>query len=188
MFNKQKNAGFTLLELLMVMAVIAILIGIVMPRGDPNALEQLRSTAQIVSTELSYGRSLAMANGSTYKFTFDIAQNNFTLTHIGADAALNNLPRTPFTSPNDTLTQHVVALKEFPRLGSVARIAAVVTSGGSPQNVSDLVFNQLGATARPQATVVWLAAGGGEHALYIPISIDPIIGRCEIGDCTLSAP
>jgi prepilin-type N-terminal cleavage/methylation domain-containing protein len=184
----RNNAGFTLLELLMVIAIIGILISVVLPRSDPNTLDQLRSTAQIVSTELAYGRSLAMANNSKYKFTFNIEQNSFTLRHSGADASLDNLPRSPFWSPTDTSTQHVVKLNELPHIGQNVQIAAVVTATSPTQNITDLEFDPLGATTQSQATVIWLSAGSGDGLLYIPIKVDPVIGQCEIGEYSSTPP
>jgi prepilin-type N-terminal cleavage/methylation domain-containing protein len=182
-----KKAGFTLLELLIVIAVICILVGAVLPRSNPNVLDELRSAAQIVSTELAYGRSLAMANNDKYKFTFDTTQNRFTLQHSGSNTSLDKLPVTSFRSPSDTLYQHVVDLDEFPHMGPIVQITAV-TVAGSNQRVSDLEFTPLGATTRSAGTVVWLASGSGSNMRYITITVDPVIGLSQIGDYSVTGP
>lgn len=182
-----KNAGFTLIELLIVMAVICILVGAVLPRSNPNVLDELRSTAQIVSTELAYGRSLAMANNDKYKFTFDTTQNRFTLQHSGTNTSLDKLPVTSFRSPSDTQYLHVVDLDEFPHMGPIVQITAV-TVAGSSQRISDLEFNPLGATTRTAGTAVWLASGSGSNTRYITITIDPVIGLGQIGDYSVTGP
>ena len=180
--------GFTLLELLIVIAVICILAGVLLPVGNPNAIDQLRSTAQIISTELAYGRSLSMANNSTYKFTFDTEQNRFILQHSGANTSLNKLPSTPFSSPGDTQYQHVVNLNEFPHIGPSVLITEVTTAGTAPQRINDIEFNPLGATTRSEGAVVWLAAGSGSATRYITISVDPVTGISQVGNYSLTAP
>jgi prepilin-type N-terminal cleavage/methylation domain-containing protein len=183
----RKNAGFTLIELLIVIAVICILVGAVLPSGNPNVLDELRSAAQIVSTELAYGRSLAMANNDKYKFTFDTTGNRFTLQHSGTNSTLDKLPVTSFRSPSDTLYQHVVDLDEFPHMGPTVQISAV-TVAGSNQRISELEYNPLGATTRTAGTVVWLASGCGSNTRYITITVEPEIGLSQIGDYSITGP
>ena len=47
-------------------------------------------------------------------------------------------------------------LNELPHMGPSVQIAAVTTAGTSPQRISDLEFNPLGATTRTVGTIVWL--------------------------------
>ena len=171
----------------MVIVMICILAAVILPRNNPNVLDELRSAAQIVSTELAYGRSLAMANNDAYKFTFDTTQNRFTLAHSGSNTLLNKLPVTAFKSPSDTTTQHVVDLDEFPHMGPIVQIAAVEVVGTN-QRVTDLEFTPLGATARTTGTVVWLVSGSGSNARYITITVDPVMGSCQIGSYSATSP
>ncbi len=80
----------------MVIVVMGILVGLVLPNSNPSLLDQLRSAAQILRTDLAYGQSLAVANNSTYRFTFDTQNNRYVLSHSGANAALDKLPDSPF--------------------------------------------------------------------------------------------
>ena len=156
------------------------------PSGNPNNIDQLPSTAQIVSTELAYGRSLAMANNSNYIFTFDIANNSFTLQHSGTNTSLNQLPNTPFSSSSDTKLKHIIYLNKLPHVGPTVQLAAVIA--GAVESVGNLEFNALGATTRTEATVVWLAVGSGTNRRYISILVDPVVGLCRIGNYSITAP
>jgi prepilin-type N-terminal cleavage/methylation domain-containing protein len=181
------NLGFTLLELLIVIAVICILVGALLPRDDAGVLDSLRSAAQIVGSQFDYGRGLAMANNDAYKFTFDIAQNRMILQHSGTNTTLNILPETPFPSPGDTKYQQATDLDEFPRVGPAARIVKATLSG-TTQTVTDVEFNSLGATTRSAGTVIWLAAGNGSLTRYITITVDPVIGTSQIGEYSATGP
>ncbi|MEN6450444.1 MAG: prepilin-type N-terminal cleavage/methylation domain-containing protein [Thermoguttaceae bacterium] len=177
--------GFTLLELLLVMAIVAALTAVVLPSAQPTIVEQLRATAQIVATDLAYARSLAVANNSNYKITFDVSGNQYTLTYSGTSPSLKQLPNTPFSSPGDTSEKHIVNLRELP--GADVRLAGVAASD-SLQPVDNIEFGPLGQTIRTEATTVWLAAGAGDRMRYIAVEVNPATGIARAGDCTTVGP
>jgi prepilin-type N-terminal cleavage/methylation domain-containing protein len=181
------SAGFTLLELLLVVVVIAILAAVVLPSAQPAVVDQLRSTAQIVATELAYARSLAVANNGNYKITFDFRGNRCVLTYSGTNAALRQLPDSPFSSPGDPPDQHIADLDNLPRVGPAVRLTAAGTSA-SLQAVNSVEFAPFGQTIRAEATKVWLAAGGGSSTRYITIEVNPVTGMARAGECTSVAP
>ena len=90
--------------------------------------------------------SLAVANNDNYHITFDLNNNQYVLTHSGANAALNTLAKTPFSSPGDPATQHIVDLDNLPHAGPTVRLAAVATTGTTTQSVGNVEFGPLGQT------------------------------------------
>ena len=98
---RRPSAGLSVLELLIVVAVMGILAGLVLPKSDPSLHEQLRATAQIIAADLAYGRSLAVTNNSWYRFAFDTDNNQYVLDHSGSDPSLDALPDSPFRSADD---------------------------------------------------------------------------------------
>ena len=184
---RRLSVGFSLLELLLVVAVVAILAAIVLPSVQPAVVDQLRAAAQIAATDLAYARSLAVANNSTYKITFDFKQNRYVMTYSGTNPALRQLPNSPFSSPGDPPDQHVVDFDNLPHVGPVVRLAAAGTSS-SLQAVDNVEFGPLGQTIRAEATKVWLAAGGGDATRYITIEVNPSTGIARAGDCATVSP
>jgi type II secretory pathway pseudopilin PulG len=177
-----------LLELLLVVAIVGILAAIVLPSAQPAIYDQLRSTAQIVATDLAYARSLAMANNSNYRLTFDLSGNRYVLAHSGTNPALTQLPQSPFSSPGDSPNQHVVSLGELPHVGPTVRLAAAATCGTSVQPVSDVEFGPLGQTTRADPTKIWLTAGGGDDKRYIALEVNPVTGLVQIGGYSSVGP
>jgi prepilin-type N-terminal cleavage/methylation domain-containing protein len=180
--------GFTLLELLLVIAIMAILAAVVLPGSQSSPHEQLRAVAQIVATDFAYARSLGVANDSSYQITFDFTKNRYVMKHSGGKTSLNTLPTTPFSSPTDTSDTHLVDLDDLPRVGPAVRLAAVATSGSTMQKTDNVEFGPLGQTTSAETTIVWLAAGEGNKTLYIALEIQPVTGLVEIGDCTSAGP
>lgn len=189
MYKRHANTtGLTLLELLIVLSIMVVLAGLVIPHTAPTLRDQLESAAQILATDLAYGRSLAVANNSSYRFTFDLPNNKYTFQHSGTTTSLNTLPEFPFASAADTPSQHVVALKDLPHLAAPVSLAAVLASGTVPQPVTDLNFTHLGGTIPTTTTVIWLSAGKGPAMRYISLSVNPITGLATIGAYTGDGP
>ena len=88
-----RRGGVTLIELLIVIAVMAILAAAVIPTLEPNVYSQLVGAAQVVQAELGYARNMAVTNDSRYSIAFDSRNNRIILTHSGTNTALNTLPR-----------------------------------------------------------------------------------------------
>jgi prepilin-type N-terminal cleavage/methylation domain-containing protein len=178
--GRRQSAGFSLIELLMVIVVLGILAGLVLPRSNPSLYDQLRAAAQILRTDLAYRRSLAVTNSSSYRIRFDTTGNRYVLAHSGNKAALDVLPDSPFRDPDDPATEHVVELDRLPHVGCGVRIVTAATSGVVTERVSDVEFGPLGATTRSSPTVVWLAAGHGGDTRYLSLTINPVTGLTEV--------
>ena len=187
--RRGQSAGFTLIELLIVISLMAIIAGFVLPSSNPGIHDQLRSAARIVATDLAYGRSLALANNSNYKFTFDTENNQYVMEHSGSNPALDTLPESPFRNTDDPPEQHIVALDDLPRVGAPVKLAAaVVDKSGSFEAVTDLEFGPLGETRRSGETTIWLSAGKGDAERYIWVHVNPITGLATVGDFNGDGP
>lgn len=186
--RRRQTAGFSLIEVLMVIVILGILAGLVLPSSNPGLHDQLRSVAQMLRTDLAYGRSLAVANNSSYRLTFDTANNRYLLEHSGSNVALDTLPDSPFRRREDPATQHIVDLDELPHLGPTVRIVAAAEVGTPPQPVADVEFGPLGETTRSAPTQIWLAAGQNADTRYITLTINPVTGLARIEDYTSQGP
>ncbi len=172
----------------MVIALLAVLAGLVLPSTDPSLHHQLRSVACLLRTDLAYGRSLAVSNNSTYRITFDTADSRYVLEHSNEDLPdLDTLPDSPFRDADDPATQHIVDLDELPNVGPGVQLVTV-QAGDPPQQVADVEFDSLGQTTRTGQTKIWLAVGRGQDTRYVCLKVDPVTGLVKIGEQTSTGP
>jgi Tfp pilus assembly protein FimT len=176
--------------MLLTIAVLAILAAVLIPQISSDIPERLDAGAQVVASDLDYARSLAVANDSKYRITFEPGSNRYVLRHSGPPekSALNTLPRSPFREGGDAADQQTTNLSELPLPKPVVRLAAIVRMQSGGQAATDIEFTSLGATTTTQETVVWLACGAGNVRRYISIHVNPVTGLAEIGPLTAGLP
>jgi len=186
--SRRRTAGFSLIELLLVISLMAIVAGLVLPSSNPSIHDQLQSAARIMAADLAYGRSLAVTHSSYYRFQFALDQNEYVLEHTGANPVLDTLPDSPFRNPEDPPNQHVVRLEDLPHLGPAVRVESVAEVGNLSQQVDEVEFGPLGQTTRSGYTAIWLSAGEGSAKRYLPLFVNPVTGLVTIGSYSAHGP
>ena len=184
----QFRRAFSLVEMLIVIAIVGILLAVASPYLSSDVPQQLQMAADSVASDFTYARGLAVANNSSYKFTFNVSASTYVLQHSGASAALNKLPSSPFHTFNAGQTEQTADLSKLPMLAGSVKIAAVKKNPASPSDVTDLEFGPLGSTARPEATLVWLVSNSTGTKMYIPITVNATTGIVDVGDVQAATP
>ena len=186
--HRKPPSGLTLLELLMVLAVVGLLAGLVLPSAQPTVHEQLRSAARILAADMAYARSLAVSNGSRYRIVFEPSLNRYALEHSGTATPLDTLPDSPFRKPGDPPNRHITRFDELPRAGAGVRLLGAAARSGSYEKVSTVEFGPLGATTHAGPTVVWLAAGAASETRYITVTVNPVTGLAGVDSIAVVGP
>jgi prepilin-type N-terminal cleavage/methylation domain-containing protein len=188
LLSPRSTAGFTLVEIMIVVMLMSILAMAAIPSATPSVHDELTSVAQILAADLAYGRSLAVLNNDRYQFQFDRTNNQYTLSYSGSNAALATLPPSPFQSSQDPSTQYIVRLASIPRLGIPVTLYDVQSLTPEPVEATSVEFGPMGATSQTQPTVIWLSAATGAAARYISVSINPATGLATVGGFQAAAP
>ncbi len=180
MNTKRRPRGFSLIELLTVIIVIAILAGVAITSSAPSYYEQLQAGARVVAAELDYTHSLAETNGSLYTVTFDIPGNRFIIKHSGTNTALDKLSSTVFLRKKVESNEHIIDLDELDCIDNVSlyKVAILKDSLVSADKVE---FGPLGETTARYPTLIWLSGGPADARLYLLLTIDPVTGMTSVG-------
>jgi prepilin-type N-terminal cleavage/methylation domain-containing protein len=186
--NRPRRGGYSLIELLMVIAVMAVVAAALIPSASNSISEQLEAAARVLAADLDYARTLAVTHESKYKAAINTAQHQWTLTHSGTDTALNSLPASPFHLAQEPATQRTTQLRAL--LGSSVGLSiySVYANGTSLTALNEVEFGPLGSTTRSEETVIWLSAGSGRATRYVPVRVNPITGLATVGSFQSTAP
>jgi len=169
-------------------SITAIMAGAAVPLFQPNVTVQLEATGQVVAADLMRVRDLAVSNNSSYRLTFDLAQNQYYLEHTGTNAALNTLPSTIYLNSANTTTRQYTKLDDLPHIGVSPKLHAVVTVATGATNVTTVEFDALGATTASAETQIWLTTGSGDGLRYISLRIDPVTGLVRVNEIAGNYP
>lgn len=188
MRRHRRTAGYTLVELMMTVLVISVLVTLLLPSTTTSAADRAEAAARFVVSDLAYARSLAMSNNSTYRLTFDVANNLYYLEHSGANAALNTLPSSAFGLPTDPATRQTTNLSLLPSVAGAVRLSAVGSNGNAPAPRTQLEFGPYGQTTQVDETAIWLTAGAADAQRYIWVRVNPVTGLATVEDLQTGAP
>jgi len=161
------NRGFTLLELIVVLMLVAILAFVVLPRLSQNTLE-LSSQAEQVATDVRYAQALSMTRGAALG-----SQGRYCIffTATGYQYRHNN---NSYATPCTTAVNH-------PATGSTAAIVlsgvAVVTANLTGSYIEfDTKGQPTNFTAPATNATVTLNATGGPRVVVV----SPVTGKATV--------
>jgi type II secretory pathway pseudopilin PulG len=180
--------ALTLIELLLTLVFLSILATVLIPHLSADVPDRLSAASQVILADLDYARSLAVANGTSYRLTFDVANNQYDLRHSGANTAFNTLPKSPYRQPDDPADKQTTKLTLLPLPPPGVKLVAVVQMATALQTTTTLEFNSLGGTTSPYQTVIWLSCGSGNLLRFGCIQVDPITGLATIGSLATALP
>jgi prepilin-type N-terminal cleavage/methylation domain-containing protein len=186
MIRRRPNSGFSLIELVFVLSLIAILVAFAMPDTNPSVTARLTSAAQALEGDLAYCQSLAMTHNSTYRVQFDVGTDQYYLEHTGSNSALDQIAAIAIES-GDVSSQTALRFSDRPHIGPYVVIDSVEAVSGPSPAVDDVEFGPLGQTTRTEETAIWRSSGTGDGKRYLAVIVNPRTGLTRLGSASTSA-
>jgi prepilin-type N-terminal cleavage/methylation domain-containing protein len=169
--KEQKNTfrlyrGFTLVELIVVVFILAIAALVAVPMFSSAADIQVRATANRIAADLDYARGLAITRQKNYAVVFDSGNESYEI----CDAATGD----PITNPLDNKS-FTVNLANDSRTGGV-KIDLV--EGATDDTIT---FNYLGSPSSLTGTG-WITLKSRDGSFVLYVKVEMMTGYVTITD------
>ena len=169
------QAGFTLIEIGLVLLIISIVVALVVPRFRDQSHAELISQARKLATTFRFLQQEAILNGRVYRLNFDLDQQRYFVTSAEDGADLGG-----FARESGILARDVT----LPSGLQIADVDVPLVTGKLYEGVA---FTHFYPDGYVDATVVHLGNGMEEYTLYVP---QPLTGRVYVasGHLDLGSP
>ena len=162
----RRSAGFTLVEVLIVVVILGILAALAVPRMGRTDTTRLRSASAMLVADLEFAQVESMAHGNAPRaVVFDNAGGHYHL-------ALSSSPDTPIVHPVDRAPYRV----EY-GTRSALQLEGVTVSSFSLNGDNMVGFGVYGQLDQTTPATITLAAGDRS----VTITLDAITGEPTIG-------
>lgn len=151
------QAGFTLIEIAVVMAIISMVMLLVIPRLPSSDQENLKISARTLASTLRYMQERAATSRTAYFLVFAPGTENVQIREIGGDGNAQE-PSDPLLQKSPVKEGISVADVRIPRLGKISDgdVRVDVGMGG----IRDFVTIHLQSAGGKFWTVMAFPAGG----------------------------
>jgi type II secretion system protein H len=158
--------GFTMIELMVVLAIIAIAAAIVVPIASSAGSMQLRAAVTMVAADLEYAKSMSISRGQRYSVVFDASGEKYWIVSGDVYTVDNAIAH-----PLKPQARYVVDFPHDSRLSGVD-IASVNFDGASTVSFDYLgIPYSVDVAASPAALVdhglITLQAGGATRTVRV---------------------
>jgi prepilin-type N-terminal cleavage/methylation domain-containing protein len=166
-----KTAGFTLVELIVVIVIIGIISMMAVPMMSSAADMQARSAANRMAADLDYAKSLAMTHQKAFSVVFNPGNETYDIRETATDTVVED----PMRPGRD----YVV---DFANDSNLSRVN-IVQSNFDADLSNAVTFNYLGAPYRGKGLTTALGVGrvtlqADTFTLYV--DIEPVTGYVTI--------
>ena len=160
--NESRRAGFTLIEIAVVLVVISMVMMLVLPRLPTSDQENLKISARTLAATLRYVQERATTSGTGYYISLAPGTESVKISELGADGS-GKEPTDPLLLKSPVKEGIIVTDVRIPRLGKVneGQLRIDVGAGG----IRDFVTIHLSSPDGKFWTVMAFPAGGKVKAL-----------------------
>lgn len=148
---RSTNTGFTLIEMLVVLAVLSLVVALVFPRLPSTDATNLRSSARSLAATIRYLNDQSVTARKPYRLHLNVADNTITITEKAADGS-EKPPEESFAAKRILAEGITLQDVEIPRLGKInaGEVVLDFATGG----LTDFTVIHLQSAANSHFTVI----------------------------------